>query len=114
MKKNNPALYEKVRSGEVKLRDTSKLTKKNIPPKDLKTRYSEKDFYRRIGTGLAGAFGSVEERLDELTRIKRADWTPEAADGLQKLIKNLNEVAERADDYASKFKTILKANKKVA
>ena len=113
LKKTNPKLYEDIRAGRVTLREV-KLPQATKAPKDLKTRYSEKDFYRRIGTGLAGALSRVKDRLDELTRIKNADWSPEAAEGLQNLVKNLNEVAERADDYASQFKTILKSNRKAA
>lgn len=113
LKKSNPKIYEEVRTGKVTLREIK--PKPTTPAKqELRARYSEKDFYRRIGTGLAGSFSSVEDRLDELTHIKRADWSPAAEEGLRNLIKNLNEIAERADDYASQFKLILKSNKKVA
>lgn len=106
-----PALAQKVLAGEIKLRDTAKARRALVKPKDLKTRYAEKDFYRRVGTGLAGAFSSVQDRLDELTHIQKSDWSPEADEGLRSLIVSLNEIAERADDYASQFKEILKSHK---
>lgn len=109
LKKTSPKLYEDIRTGKVTLRD-AKLPQAVGNPKNLKPRYAEPDFYARVARGLGGAFDKVKGRLDELTDIKKSDWSPEAEVGLQELIKSLNAVAERADEYASQFKTILKSH----
>jgi ParB-like chromosome segregation protein Spo0J len=114
LEKHQPEIAKQLQDGKLKPRDVAKARQAIIHAKDLKARYSEKDFYARISRGLDGAFSGVKERFEELTRIKKADWSPEAEDGLQNLITSLNEVAERADEYASQFKMILKANKKAA
>jgi hypothetical protein len=119
LKKTNPGLYEAVRTGKVTLRDARRKSRDDtkakqalVKPKKLKTRYTEKDFYARIARGLDGAFNGVKDRLDELTHIKESDWSPNAEVGLQELIKSLNVVAERVDEYTSQYKTILKSHKK--
>lgn len=111
---HHPEESQQMLDGTITPRDLEKARKVIIKTRDLKARFAEKERYYRIGSGLAAAFNGVKDRLDELTHIKKADWSPEAAEGLQNLIKNLNEVAKTADEYASQFKTILKANKKVA
>jgi hypothetical protein len=54
--------------------------------------------------------------LDELLAIQKTNWTPEAEHGLQCLIKNLDEVAERAHTYANGLNKILRSygKKKIA
>jgi hypothetical protein len=103
LKKTNPDLYERVRSGTVALREASK-PKKN----DLK--FTEKDYYARIGRGLAAAFSGTDARLKELISIKKSEWTPEADEGIRCLLLNLKDVAKMANNYTKKLKAVLKAN----
>ena len=115
--KRDPALLVRFLDGTFKFRRGIKVRKTPEPAsrsKDLQARYAEEDFYARISRGLAGAFNGVKDRLDELTHIKKSDWSPKAEVGLQELIKSLNAVAERADEYANQYKTIIKSHKKVA
>ena len=74
LKKTNPELYERVRSGTIALREASK-------PKKNDKRFAEKDYYARICRGLAASFSGVEPRLKELIAIKKSEWTPEANEG---------------------------------
>jgi hypothetical protein len=115
LKKTNLQVYEAILAGTIKLRDVSKPLKRvAVPPKDLRKRYSEPDFYRRVGTALAGAFAQSKDRLDELTHIKKCDWSPEAAEGVGNVICNLEDVARRANDYAGKFRKLVKLNTRKA
>jgi ParB-like chromosome segregation protein Spo0J len=103
LKKTNLDLYERVRSGTLTLREASK-PKKN----DLK--FSEKDYYARIGRGLAASFSGVDARLKELIAIKKSEWTPQAEEGVRRLILNLKEVSDKADSYATQLRAVLKKN----
>jgi ParB-like chromosome segregation protein Spo0J len=103
LKKTNPDLYERVRSGTVTLREASK-PKKN----DLK--FTEKDYYARIGRGLAASFSGVDARLKELIAIKKSEWTPQAEEGIRCLLLNLKEVSTKADSYATQLRVVLKKN----
>ncbi len=103
LKKSNPKLYEDIRTGKTTLREAKLKPAK----KDLRDRYSEKDFYARIGRMLAGTLLN-HPLLDELSRIKKKDWTPEAEEGLHRIILNLKQVSERAEDYAVQFNKILR------
>lgn len=106
LKKTNPDLYERVRAGTISLREAMKKAK----PKAAKERYTEKDYFARIGRGLAAAFSGTDARLKELTQIKKSEWNPTAKEGIQCLILNLKEVSKRADGYALKLNAILKRN----
>jgi hypothetical protein len=104
LKKTNPKLYEDVRTGRVTLREVKpKPTKR-----DLHARYSEKDFFARIGRMLAGTLVN-HPLLDALLAIQESDWTPEAEHGLKCIIKNLDEVSERAHTYANGLNKLLRA-----
>ena len=103
LKKNLPALHEKVVTGEVTLRNTEKPARQ--------ARYTEVDFYYRVGRSLHDIFAPVDERLQELIHIKKSDWCPEAEEGINRLVMNLREVSEKADKYAAALKKVLKANK---
>jgi hypothetical protein len=103
LKKVNPELYERVKQGTITLREATK-------PKPAVERYSEKDYFARIGRGLACAFSGVGARLTELTTIKKSEWTPQAEEGIRCLILNLKEVSEIADDYTTQLRAVLKRN----
>ncbi|MGA8617998.1 MAG: hypothetical protein WB660_05695 [Candidatus Sulfotelmatobacter sp.] len=105
LKKNNPEVYERVRAGTLTLREATKK-----PTKPAKERYAEKDYFARIGRGLAAAFSGVDARLNELVHIKKSEWTPQAEEDLKCIILNLEDVSDKADDYATKLKAILKRN----
>ncbi|MGA8213088.1 MAG: hypothetical protein WB799_05815 [Candidatus Sulfotelmatobacter sp.] len=77
-------------------------------------RYAEKDYFARIGRGLAAAFSGVDARLAELVRIKKSEWTPEAEEGIRCLILNLKEVSEKADGYATSLRAVLKQKRRHA
>jgi ParB-like chromosome segregation protein Spo0J len=103
LKKTNLDLYERVRSGTITLREASK-PKKN----DLK--FTEKDYYARIGRGLAASFSGVDARLKELIAMKKSEWTPQAEEGIRRLLLNLKEVSKKADDYSTQLRAVLKKN----
>jgi hypothetical protein len=105
LKKTNPEVYERVRAGNLTLREATKK-----PAKPAKERYTEKDHFTRIGGGLAAAFSGVDARLTELTHIKKSEWTPEAEEGILCLILNLKEVSKKADGYSTKLKDVVKRN----
>jgi hypothetical protein len=103
LKKHLPALHEKVVTGKVTLRNTDRPARQ--------TRYTERDFYARVGRTLNDIFSPVDERLQELVHIKKSDWCPEAEEGIKRLLMNLSEVSKQADKYAAALKKVLKANK---
>jgi ParB-like chromosome segregation protein Spo0J len=103
LKKDNPDVYERVRAGTLTLREATKPK-----PKPARERYSEKDYFARVGRGLAASFSGVDARLKELTQIKKSEWTPEAEEGIRCLILNLKEVSKKADDYAAQLRAVLK------
>jgi hypothetical protein len=104
LKKHLPDLHQKVVAGRVTLRDTKRVTRQS--------RYSERDFYYRVGRCLHVVFATVDERLQEIVHIKRSDWCPEAEEGIKRLLLNLAEVSARADEYAAALKKVLKARKR--
>jgi len=103
LKKTNPDLYERVRSGTVTLREASK-------PKKNDQKFTEKDYYARIGRGLAAAFSGTDARLKELISIKKSEWTPEADEGIRCLILNLKEVSKKTNGYATQLRAVLRRN----
>jgi hypothetical protein len=103
LKKHLPVLREKVVAGKVTLRDNKKVARQ--------TRYTEKDFYCRVGRSLNDIFSTVDERLQELIHIKKSDWCPEAEEGTKRLVMNLREVSEKADKYAAALKKVLNNNR---
>lgn len=109
----SPALLDRVKTGEVSLaravRDSSKLMKFKVPSRDLKARYSDKNFYRRIATKLDAECS--DPRLDELAHVKTCDWSPAAAEGLASLIQHLYGLSERAQTYARVLKSVLREHK---
>jgi hypothetical protein len=104
LKQTNPKLYDAVRTGQKTLREA----KLKPAPKTLRARYSEKDFFARIGRMLAGTLVR-HPLLDDLLEIEKKDWTPEAEYGFRCLIKNLDEVSERVHSYANGLNKILRA-----
>jgi ParB-like chromosome segregation protein Spo0J len=106
LKKTNPQLYEQVRTGAVTLRQA----KPTPQPKQkyLHNRYSEPDFFARIGRMLASTLVN-HPLLDELLEIQKKDFTPEAEQGFRRLIKNLDDVSERAHAYANGLNKIMRA-----
>lgn len=107
LKKINPELYERVRMGTVRLREAMK---KATPKKGTKERYAEKDYFARIGRGLAAAFSGTDARLKELISIKKSEWTPEADEGVRRLILNLKEVSKKSNTYATQLRAVLRRN----
>jgi len=103
LKKHLPALHEKVVTGKVTLRNTERPARQ--------TRYTERDFYARVGRTLNDIFSPVDERLQELVHIKKSDWCPEAEKGINRLLLNLAELSTKADKYAAALNRVLKANK---
>ena len=89
----NPTVAARVRSGDLEPRDAERITAK----KGLRTKYSEPDYFARIGRALAATL--LDPRLTELADIKKKDFTPAAKDGLQNLILNLKEVKTRAQQH---------------
>jgi hypothetical protein len=98
----NPAVAARVRSGDLKPRDAEKITAKKV----LRTKYSEPDYFARVGRALATSL--TDPRLVELSNMKKKDFTPEANEGLQNLILNLKDVEKRARFYRERFSNILK------
>jgi hypothetical protein len=101
LQKSNPEVAARVRKGDLKLREA----KRTLPKKDLTAKYSEKDYFARIGRALATTL--LDPRLTELANINKKDFTPEAKEGLQKIILNLNEVSERARQHVAALKNTL-------
>ena len=101
LEKTNPEVAARVRRGDLTLR----AAKRAVPRKDARTKYSEKDYFARIGRALATTL--IDPRLTELANIKKKDFTPEAKEGLQKLILNLKEVGERARQHAAALNKVL-------
>jgi hypothetical protein len=107
LKKTNPKLYDAVRTGAVTLREV-KPKPAEPSKKDLRARYSEKDFFARIGRMLAGTL-TKHPLLDELLATPKTAWTPEAEHAFKCIIKNLDEVSDRAHSYANGLNKILRA-----
>jgi hypothetical protein len=101
LEKTNPAVAARVRRGDLKLREAKKFT----AVKDNRTKYSEKEYFARIGHALALTLR--DKRLTELVDMKKKDFTPEARDGLKSLIANLHDVEKRARGFVHQFQDIL-------
>ena len=99
----NLDVFRRVQEGSLQVR---------TPKPKSRANYSERDYFARVGRGLAAAFSGVDERLTELASIKKSEWTPEAEEGVRCLLLNLKEVSEKADDYAAKLKAVLRKNAK--
>jgi hypothetical protein len=107
LKKYHPELYRRVLSGELKLRDVAK----EFPKAEVR---KDQDYFCRVTRKLDGIFkGKFKELLDDLTHLKQRDLTPVTDKGLQQIISFLNDVSERSDGYASKFKALLQSIKRV-
>lgn len=106
LKTTNPKLYEDVRMGRVTLREAKPKPAKPTK-KDLHARYSDKEFFAKIGRMLAGTLVK-HPLLDELLAIEKSDWTVEAQEGLSRIILNLRDVSQRADEYSAGLKNVLK------
>lgn len=105
LKKYQPELYKRVLAGTVTLRQTRAAR----TPGQCR-RYAQSEFYSAIGQNLHSLFSKVRG-LDDLKRIKKADWNPTAEAGFKRLIQNLVEVRAQADKYAKTFKQIVKQNR---
>src|SRR3989442_14387519 len=108
LKKHQPELYKKVLSGEITLRNTSKLSKKPSA-----TRYAEKDFYNRVGHRLHNLYkyDGLDKRLEEILHIKKSQWCPEAEEGFTRLLQNFDEISKQTESYTNALKMILKENR---
>ena len=101
LEKTNPDVAARIRKGDLKLREA----KRAVGMKDSRTKFSEKDYFARIGRALETTL--IDPRLTELANIKKKDFTPEAKEGLQKLILNLKGVSERARQHAAALNKVL-------
>jgi ParB-like nuclease domain len=114
LKKHQPALYEQVLAGRIKLRDTKKLQSKaglQFDKPFYKQAGRKLEFYNQIGRKLASVFNGIDERLRELSHIKKRDWCPETEEGLKRLLLNLDEVTQQTEKYRQSLKKVLKANR---
>jgi hypothetical protein len=102
LEKTNPEVAARVRKGDLKLRDAKRVT----AVKPTREKYSEQDYFARIGRMLATAL--IDPRLKELATMKKKDFTPEAKGGLEKLILNLKDVEKLARAHADALKAVLK------
>jgi hypothetical protein len=102
----NPEVAGRVRAGSLSLRPTKSKTQSDKNP------FAEKDYFARVGRGLATAFSGVDDRLNDIARIRKSEWTPEAEEGLRCIILNLKEVSKMADKYAAKLKVVLRKHAK--
>jgi hypothetical protein len=102
LEKTNPDVAARVRKGDLKLREAKRIT----AVKPAREKYSEQDYFGRIGRMLATTL--IDPRLTELANMKKKDFTPEAEDGLQKLILNLKDVEKRARAHADALNVVLK------
>ena len=107
LKTTNPKLYEAVRTGKVAVREAKPTPTK----KDLRARYSEPEFFARVGRMMAATLVK-HPLLDELLALQKQNWTPEAEHGFKCIIKNVDEIAERAHVYANGLNKIVRAYKK--
>jgi hypothetical protein len=106
LKKYHPELYRRVLSGELTLREVAKEFPKAEARKD-------QDYFCRVTRKLDAIFkGKLKELLDDLTRLRQRDLTPVTDKGLQQVISFLNDVSERSDGYARKFKALLQSIKR--
>lgn len=101
LEKTNPEVAARIRNGTLKIREA----KNAIPKKDPRTTYSEPDYFARVGRTLAVSL--TDPRLAELAKMKKKNFTPEAKEGLQRLILNLKDVEKRARSYRERFSDIL-------
>lgn len=110
LKKYQPAVYEKVRTGELTLRNAAK----ELGAGRKKARVPQNhDYFRHLGHLLDGVFkGALKEKLDTVVHLNQKDLTPATRKSLQELISILADVSKHADGYATKFKAILQSNKK--
>jgi len=115
LKKHQPALYEQVLAGRITLRETKKLQSKSAGPQLDKTFYNragrKREFYNQIGRKLASVFNGVDQRLRELSHIKKRDWCPETEEGLNRLLLNLDQITQQTEKYRASLKKVLKANR---
>ena len=77
---------------------------------DLQKRYSEKDFYERIGRAIHNLYkhNQLDERLRDLKKITKSDWCPVAEEGFNQVLQNLEKVHKQTGEYISELKQILK------
>jgi hypothetical protein len=104
LEKSNPDVAKRMKAGALAPRPQK--TRRTTP-----AQFQSKDFYHSVGHGLANAFAGVEARLDEIARIRKSDWNPAAAEGVSRLIKNLEQVSNEATAYAAKLKVVLRNNR---
>jgi hypothetical protein len=97
----NPEVATRVRAGSLTVRTPKPKAKIGSP-------FATKDYFARIGRGLATAFSDVDYRLNDIARIKKSEWTPEAEEGIRCLLLNLKEVSKAADAYAARLKAVLR------
>ena len=88
------------------------LTKKDIL-EDLRKRYSEPDFYSRVGRAIHALYkhNQLDERLAELKKIRKNDWCPVAEEGFGQVLQNLDKIQEQTEEYRKALRAVLKANR---
>jgi hypothetical protein len=110
LKKHQPELHRKVLAGEITLRDTARLLK--TAKDDLRQEYFEKDFYSRVGRTLQNLYkhAHLDERLAELSKIKKTDWCPAAHHGFKLIVQQLSEIHRQTQKHITALSRILRAN----
>ncbi len=103
LKKHQPELYEKVRNGILKMRDTSDLLPKRKQKIEVKN-----DFYRHLGHLLDGTFkGTIKDRLEAL--LAKKDLTQRDIKSIREIADILDSVSEKAFEYAAALRKVCKA-----
>jgi hypothetical protein len=112
LKKADPGLYEKVRSGESSIRAARKSLGTGRPGVGSAM---DRDGFRDIRRALNGLFkGALKRRLDDFAGTSRGEMTPAQKRGLQKIAAILDDLSESSDRYAAKFRAILRSAKRAS
>lgn len=110
LKKADPGLYEKVRSGESSIRAARKSLGTRRPGVGSAV---DRDGFRDIGRAFNGLFkGALKRRLDDFAGTSRGEMTPAQKRGLQKIAAILDDLSKTADSYAAKFRAISRPAKR--
>lgn len=70
-----------------------------------------KDYFSRLGQGLARLYFPVDSRITGLTKIKKSEWTGEVKAGIEQLLLTLDEVDKRTEQHRKALKRVLRAKR---
>jgi hypothetical protein len=109
LKKADPGLYEKVRSGESSMRTARKSLRTEKLGGELGAELGgDRGHFRDVGRVLGDFKGGLKEMLNLLARTSRGKMTPAQKKGLHKIAAILDDLSETADSYAVKFTAVLR------